>query len=385
MKRGKKEEEEEEDQPSGMDSLPHDIALNIISRLPVTSVIQFRFVCRAWHKLSHDPLLIDLQLSQAAKDNPFLIFQGEYDHPIRNELYLVELPNRHEEGRVLKVYPPFCDSTAELNVVGSCDGLLCIWDSYANAVYIYNPFTRNYRELPKSNQLPDQNVDFGFGFDPKTNLYKVVKMVHCRIVYNRDGCSYSQSEVQVLSLGSNTWRSVGEVPYCLERRSSEAPLVNGRLHWLTRNHPPRIREIVSFDLADEKFRDVPKPDCVKLKYRAYPLAVLGGCLAAIVRGSEIWVMKEYNVKESWVKVFNVGAYWPSLQHQGLEQSRGILIKLLCPLKNGELLLEYKGSNLASYDPKSRKFKQLNFPGMPNLFRTVVLAGSLNWIDIPLGR
>ncbi|KAK3013251.1 hypothetical protein RJ639_009069 [Escallonia herrerae] len=87
VQRGKKEEE---DQPSGMDSLHHDIALNIISRLPVTSVIQFRFVCRAWHMLSHDPLLIDLQLSQAAKDNPFLIFQGEYDHPIQNKLYLVE-------------------------------------------------------------------------------------------------------------------------------------------------------------------------------------------------------------------------------------------------------------------------------------------------------
>ena len=53
----------EDDEPrSGMESLPHDVALDILSRLPISSLVQSRLVNRAWNVLSYDPNLVALNL-----------------------------------------------------------------------------------------------------------------------------------------------------------------------------------------------------------------------------------------------------------------------------------------------------------------------------------
>ncbi|KAK3013238.1 hypothetical protein RJ639_009056 [Escallonia herrerae] len=177
------------------------------------------------------------------------------------------------------------------------------------------------------------------------------------------------------------WRSAGKVPYLLDLQSSESPLVDGRLHWVTVSSFDG-RKIISFDLADEQFREVPTPDdCAGIGYHCYPLAVVRGCLAAAVYcrngDSEIWVMREYNE-------FNIRGYTPNLESPSLEQShlRGP-VRIICLLNNEEILVEYEGATLASYDPKSGYFKNLSFQGMPNLFRTILHTGSFNWIEIPV--
>lgn len=406
-KRNCRQKEEQDDQKNGMDNLPSEIALDIISRLPITSLIQFRFVCQSWHTLAHDPHLANLHLSRTANDNPYLIFHCDY--PIRNQLYFAESFGRDDEfeGIVRKIHTPFSTSMPEFNVIGSCNGLLCLSDSLFNdAIYIYNPFTRNYKELPESTRFQDQQVLFGFGFHPTTNEYKVLKIVYYRnpsnVLWrrrfrNRDN---TQSEVQVYSFCSKTWRSIGAVPYQLERRSSEAVLVSGRLHWVSRPgryNGVRGRIIISFDLANEHFYEVPKPDFGGLRSYNYNyhLAVLGGCLSAAVYCSngklEIWVMKDYGVKDSWIKEFNVGAYSSKFLSQDLQRYYGIwknalsgrIVRVLGLMKNGEILLEYKGGSLALYEPDGGKFRNLVFKGTPKLFQTVLHFGSLKWIDNPV--
>ncbi|THG20583.1 hypothetical protein TEA_028562 [Camellia sinensis var. sinensis] len=309
--------QENDDQPTtGLDLLPREIALDILSRLPISSLLQLRFSCRSWQILSQDPHLPRLQFSRTAKKNPCLIFHCEY--PLRNQLHFVEFSDQDQEnGIVRKIQTPFCSVMPEFNVIASCNGLLCLSDSlYSDPIYVYNPFTRENRELPKSRQFDDQEVVFGFGFHPVTNEYKVVKIIHHWNGYRRFRfCDHTQSEVQVLSLNTNNWRSIGKVPYPLDPRSAEA-LVNGRLHWLTQpRRCPGVRHsrsIVSFDLADEQFREIPRPDCGSLNRTNYHLAALGGCLSAIVcchyEKFEIWVMKDYDVKESWIKEFKIKDY-----------------------------------------------------------------------------
>ncbi|MFQ6620100.1 hypothetical protein Gotur_000193 [Gossypium turneri] len=341
-----------------METLPHEIIVDILSRLPITSLVQFKFVCKGWRALAQDPLLADMQLSwKAPTTNPCLILHCDF--PIRNQLYFVDLSvHNHDKDKVKRLYVPFQTSMPEFDVVGTCNGLLCLSDSlYNDALYVYNPFTMDFMELPKSRQYSDQEVVFGFGFHPKTKQYKVVKIVYYR---NTSSSSYSrarrvvypQSDVQVFTLGTSAWRSLGKVAYQLIRRPSEA-LVNGRLHW------------VSF-------------------------------LAAAVYGNygklEIWVMKDYNVKESWIKEFSIGAYMPKCLKQNLVRDRplkiwknpsnGKVVRLLCLLDNGEILLEYKNRVLVSYDPKKGKFTDLVFQGIPHWFQTVVHAGCFNWINTP---
>ncbi|KAI3815110.1 hypothetical protein L1987_14766 [Smallanthus sonchifolius] len=383
---------------SGFEVLPRDLLLDVLTRLPISSLIQFRFVSRSCYALSHDPELPRLYHPVAARADPILVFHCDY--PIRNQLYFVRYDGDHGGDKVVrKISTPFCGSMPEFNVVGSCNGLMCLSDSlYGEPVYVFNPFTRNHLELPKCRQFQDQEVVFGFGFHPVTNEYKVVRIVYYRTNHRltRNNRSYPRSEVHVLTIGepnssSNSWRCLGKVPYQLDRQAKEVVVVNGRLHWVSR--PGRLgglpgRTIVSFDLKDEQFKLVSKP----VNRSNYHLAVINDCLAAAVSCGygklEIWVMKEYDVKESWTKLFNIhGAYLAKVVSHDYRIWRkavhGKPVRVLCVLKNGEVLMEYRGGNLVKYDPKWKEFKDVGFHGMPELFQTTVHVGSLNWTHTPI--
>lgn len=389
------DEDEEVHPESRLESLPREIILDILSGLPISSLVQFKSVCRAWRMLARDPDLVNMHSTRMAESNPCLIFHCDY--PIRNQLYFVELSACNDKKEKVKMFDvPFWSAMSEFDVVGSCNGLLCLSDAlYNDALYIYNPFARKYQELPKSMQYLHQELVFGFGFHPTTMEYKVVKIIYYK---NSDRCyrrtfriTNMNSEVQIFTLGSSTWRSMGKAAHHLLQGPSQV-LVKGRLHWVTWPRRYKRRSIISFDLADEQFQEVPTPDCYTLNKRKYHLVVLGGCLAAAVYSNfgklEIWVMREYGVKESWIKKFNIGSYVPRGFERNVNQSfkiskiisKGRFVRVLCLLQNGEILLEYKSRALVSYDPKSGKFKDLMFQGIPKWFQAIVHVGSLSWID-----
>lgn len=381
---------------STMESLPREIALDILSRLPITSLIQVKWVCRSWRSLAQDPLLATMHFSRMNDYDPGLVLHC--DLPLQNHLYYLHLSSPDIVITRLRV-----PMISEFAVVGSCNGLLCLWHSlFKDKCYIYNPFTRDFKELPVPEQFPTQTrVTLGFGFHPGTKEYKVVRIVYYR---NEDEVSnfqvrrYSlpESEVQVLTLGNgmSTWRSKGRTSYQLlgSHPYQSQVLLNGRLHWLTCRHRHQSRrQLVSFDLADEQFQEVPTPNHGIFGRYFSHLAILRGCLAAITQGFRqlnIWVMKEYGVKESWVKEFSIGAHLP--RHLDLNQAPFIYVpecpinwsqaRALCFFKNGELLLEYKRRSLVSCDPTSGAFKEISFGGLPESFSTFVHIGSLNFIN-----
>ncbi|KAH9745128.1 hypothetical protein KPL70_003946 [Citrus sinensis] len=80
-------------------------------------------------------------------------------------------------------------------------------------------------------------------------------------------------EVQVFTLGSPAWGRLG--PYHFLQSPSPV-LVSGMLHWCTwpQKYGP-CRLLISLDLADERFRVVPKPDCGGLERCYFDLVNLG--------------------------------------------------------------------------------------------------------------
>ncbi|XP_050204501.1 F-box protein At3g07870 [Mercurialis annua] len=389
---------EDDQPPTLMENLPQEIIQDILSRLPISSLVRFKCVCHSWRALAQDPDLINMYFTtNNIKNDPCLILHCDF--PIKNHLYFLDFAaDNQEKHKVKRIHTPFSPIMPEFDVVGSCNGLLCLADSlYNDSIFIYNPFLMSYIELPKSLNYSDQEIVFGFGFHPKTRKYKVVRIVYYRnSSFRARRLIYPQSEVQILTVGDSEWRSLGKISYQLVRRHSEAS-VNGRIHWVSR--PRRYnpaRRLVSFDLEDEQFREVPKPDCGGLSRCNYHLVVLKGCLSAAVYCNygrlEIWVMKEYNVKESWVKQYCIGSYMPKGLKQNIDRPTkiwkingaiGRVVRVLGVLKNGEILLEYKNRVIVSYDPNLGKFKDLALQSTPKWFQTVVHVGSLNWIDSPI--
>ncbi|KAL2466526.1 F-box protein [Abeliophyllum distichum] len=141
--------------------------------------------------------------------------------------------------------------------------------------------------------------------------------------------------------------------------SSIGVLVNGRLHWMSqwgKYNRHRDRIIVSFDLSDDSFRKILKPDSEALRsWMSSYVDVLGGCLCAFVplppgNGAiDIWVMKEYGMQVSLVKEYTIGPnYSPRYIDLEFRKSYSIwrnnlsgkLVKIPCLLKNGKILFGF---------------------------------------------
>ncbi|GLU15686.1 hypothetical protein SLE2022_321570 [Rubroshorea leprosula] len=140
-----------------------------------------------------------------------------------------------------------------------------------------------------------------------------------------------------------------------------------------------ISGIISFNFADEVFEEIPHPPCQRFVSCCYHISVLNGCLSAarLVDNLhfDIWVMKQYHVKESWVKQFSFDPCSPG----ELPRFLGRYPKVICALKNGEILLWYNNrpfTSLVSYDPVENIFKTLQMSGLPNWFEAVPFLPSL---------
>ncbi|XWS31049.1 hypothetical protein CRYUN_Cryun23aG0043600 [Craigia yunnanensis] len=352
-----------------MECLPQEVVFHILSKLPLTSLLKSKLVCPAWRSLIQDPLLISKHLLHMAEvdNDPSFILQSNW--PIPDQLHFVDFSD-HSEGNVISKKLP--RSAMLMCLVDSCNGLLCMHDT-SQSIYICNPFTRLYIELPKLINYPTRVGPLGFGFHPTTKEYKVLQIVFRRQWKRRDlnvaTSTLVQSEVQILTIGIPAWRNLGMIPYRFIWPASKA-MVNGRLHWLSKpNKYTTVSLLISFDLETEQFQEVPKPDCCGLPWCFHHLMVLRGCLSAGAchdyEQLEIWVMKEYGTKESWIKEFTIGTnYLPQTLKQqeilSFNYSKlhfpNSFVRVLCILKSGEILLEYESRAIVLYDPRNGTFR-----------------------------
>lgn len=383
-----------------LSKLPREITFEILSRLPISSLLLSKFVCKLWNNSTADPLLASMHLSNAGNESLCLILHSEFPKFILYNVFVSDLNNPSKEWRRLKI--PFQHMLPRFEIVGSCNGLLCVSDyELDDPVYIYNPFTRVYKQLPPKgmehlNGKILRSV-FGFGFHPKTNVYKVIKIVYY------EGSAFEipdmnrKPDVYVATLGTNAWRNKGQTHYQLTGVQSEA-LVNGKLHWLTNYYlleGGKCQDIISFDLLSEEFQELPRPDFEGMNKHKCHLVALRGLLSAVISyddgTNEIWMMKNYNAKESWSREFVIGKYIPRIfitfgQFSGFP-GRGRVngytknkFQVLCMLSNGEILLLYENQALVSFSPNVGKFKDHKIKGQMFEFLTTVHVGSLTSVD-----
>lgn len=124
-------------------------------------------------------------------------------------------------------------------------------------VSLWNPSIRQAKKLLRLSFPHHDNgcTVYGFGLVPFSDTYKVVA-IYCYDYNYRDDSSKSQ--VKVLTLGTNSWRTIQEFPAVDPRRYNHGKFVSGSLNWLIRKRNSYV--IVSLDLRTESYGEVLQPD-----------------------------------------------------------------------------------------------------------------------------
>ncbi|PHT99718.1 hypothetical protein BC332_29506 [Capsicum chinense] len=364
--------------------LPRVIMVEILSKLPIESMLSSRQVCKLWYNLFSDPLFLTMYKSRSPP--PCILFSR--DHDISQLLELEprcdDYSSRLRDRPILLSCPEFntpakhgMDIPVEdypmLRLIGSCNGFIGLMTNIYDintSVYISNPLLGEYSKL----KLPELEksvcrVVYGFCFSEVSGKYKLVRSVTRRFTDHRE-----VSELEVYTLGvDEKWRNLGQVPYPVWQDFGQV-CVNGALHWMD---PVDKDSIYSFDIETEKLKSVPGPPGLvfPFKYLAQAesqqstcapscltLVELGNCLCltddsgSIYGHIDIWWMKEYGIDESWTKVHILTCLGPA--GFGLD----ICFQKYLPIliwKDGEILMQgKKGSQLLSYNPKDMTFTMI---------------------------
>ncbi|KAI8027808.1 F-box protein CPR1 [Camellia lanceoleosa] len=374
--------------------LPPEVITEILSRLPVKPLLQFRCASKPWRSLIDSPNFIKMHLNRSiqSRSNLSLILY-DFNAPIPNQLCSVDFDKL---DIAFKINPPLTFEKRLDKVWNSCNGLLCLSFGEGQAI-LWNPSTRKHLELPVS--LTETPVDFrgvlvnlfGLGYDSVSDDYKVMRIARIndyRLVSDDykvmrvariNDYRFVHYEVRVYSLKSNSWRKVGDFPHHLELNLCTGLLVGGALHWSV-NPKPMLHEdgphaLIAFDLGVEEYRMVSLPECGAVDF-CLKFAVLNGCLCVLhyylKKGVDLWVMKEYGVKESWTKLIYI------------EQSNirfAIYLEPLAYSKNGKkVLFQHNFRTFCWYDLEKKTIEMVGINGEPDHFGTTVCLGSLVPLD-----
>ncbi|XP_062153284.1 F-box protein At3g07870-like [Alnus glutinosa] len=344
--------------------LPEDVVLNILSRLPPKSLLRFRSVCKSWLSLIGKPNYVSKNLlnhsiltaaAAAAAHQLLLVKLTAPSIPKRQTCSFLSYQTLAFASQTPQNLP--IRSPRGLSIVGSCNGLLCLFDYFSGGdIFVWNPATSELKALPCESNDVDTVC---FGFDHKLNEFVVMRT---RYVPERDPPVFITNRgVKVLRLNrvaevyrlrsGDSWRKLivdGDVPDCNGPNSrSRWAYANGVCYWWTLRGV-EDEKIVAFDVSEEVFRTTPLPDASVLGRRSdvRALTVLNESVAMVVVRNkskwegklfDIWVLLEFGVKESWTRLLRIEAF------PGLEWPLGFW-------KNGELFMENGEGELVLYDP-----------------------------------
>ncbi|CAN6450286.1 unnamed protein product [Victoria cruziana] len=345
------ETEEGEDGAPSYSTLPLQILFDeILSRLPVKTLLRLRLVCRSWRSLvDHDEQFLAIHLARSRNATKVL-------EETRHAVHLLD-----NEGR-----PPLAKGDNHFfpihnfSIRSSCDGLLCLEATNGRGnLHVANLAIRQFVTLPVHSR-PDLKARIcELMRDPLSGLYKL-------LIVQWDG-SASYSEIMTLRKVTS-WRKL-DIDISVSGAWTFGvahPRVNGAVHWT--NGFSSAGCIFAFDIKDEKFRKMVYPECRCRESSCSGLSPyrhlvclfeLDGFLHlihfdALCTTMEMWVMKDYG-NEIWSKEYEL-----TVGFVPRELLAGPVCIIPVSVIDGEILLwVFSGYTqepyLVLYHPQQRKF------------------------------
>ncbi|GMQ11301.1 hypothetical protein CsSME_00053979 [Camellia sinensis var. sinensis] len=358
------------------DFFPDEIMVEILQRLPAKSLIKFRSVSKSWCSLITNPDFINTHLTQSLTSNTY---KNSYDNlPLmivrqcvstthtRTEHYklFIDSEDSFDEYKELE-FPIKSRRLHFFFAIGSVKGLFCLHEQ--DRYFLWNPSIRKSMAMPKPTVKTSMH-SHGFGFDPRTNDYKLVRIAD--FYPTKLPNQKPTTHIEVYSLNAGSWKmsSTGRNSYpdgiTIDYSSRFAAYLEGAVHFAAKMKKSNDPLILSFDLCDEVFQTMMLPDGVVAPRTEVRASVFGGLLSllcyedsAVYKSCSIWIMKKYGVVDSLYKQFTI------------DLSRGIT-QVLGIRNNGHILLETKAPSdwvLSSYDPLSQQTKNLGIYATSNHF------------------
>ncbi|KAM7485681.1 hypothetical protein LguiA_001690 [Lonicera macranthoides] len=293
--------------------LPDEIIDDILTRLPVKSVLRFKSVCKRWLSTISYPSFH----RKTEHESILLVEESDSDEVLNVSLYSIDDNKLVTESFSL---PVPCNEKkykrSETVVSNSCNGLVII--GFGESIFLFNPSTRYFAKvLCCPHRYKYETV--GLCYDATTNDYKVV--LQLSQLYGAN-LSSNMATPDVASLKSKQWARV-HFHFRFDASSVRGgPIVNGTLHWtvedaIDRNQTNSLiyqskKIIICYDPCVNVFEEFPSP--IGNASAIFCLGVLGGCLCmARFRGKfaeeriEVLKMKEYGVRESWTTLFFISS------------------------------------------------------------------------------
>ncbi|XP_006360351.1 F-box/kelch-repeat protein At3g23880-like [Solanum tuberosum] len=341
--------------------LPDEIIIEILLRLPVKSLLKFRCVSKYWLSLLSTPYFINTQIKFSVKKsknvNLRLVIVASVSGLMGKMCSVYSLDCENSSVNVDKIDYPLKTPFRSAKFLGSCNGLICL-TPMSFKLMIWNPVTGKHKEFQDSFVQCAVNcyIRYGFGYDYVHDDYKVVKIFS----FPRNEGKY-ESKVKIYSLKDDSWK-MGEGFDSGYVNAQSGMCLNGYLHWEVSHCPDSggggggsgaCSEIMTLDLATETYGVMALPNCGNGS-TSWSLSVLNGCLVACCNyepdRTDMWVMKEYGVEESWTKlVSNLTAPPGRLGY----------VSPLSVSENGGEVLVRLGTNISLYNARNASHESLD--------------------------
>ncbi|CAI8583384.1 unnamed protein product [Vicia faba] len=276
-----------------------DLSFNILSKLPLKSLKRFGCVCKSWAPLFENPHFMSTFRShfisnhQSLYNDTSLLLQvtGREFHILSDDNELentVNLPN------------PFQQEDLFFNILGSgsITGILCLHRHQGGPIVFWNPSVQEFKVIPPSpgESVPRYQLFLtvinGFGYNHVRDDYKLIK----HLFYY----SPSSRDCEDLGLHDVPWKEVLDCESLWE------------IYSLRTNSWKKLEALESFDLISEVLCTTLVPLDIHFVAGAPHLVELSGSIALIswtyssAPTFDISILAEIGVKESWIKLFNVG-------------------------------------------------------------------------------
>lgn len=231
-----------------MARISDDLLIDILSRLPVKSLMRFKCVSKRWCSLISDPQFAKTQLQWATQGNATSSQRIIKDGVLQTINYEA-LDDGEEDGGVVELHTLGKAPSQWLGLVGHFDGLVCL--VCAGEYILYNPTTRQSRIIANSSLVKQNHIFHGFGYDPRTDDYKIL-----RGAYDTSADDPQEAMMEIFTLKSNSWRRIKDSH--AKGPHGQGICLSGARHWLgfLEIGLERVPTIVSFNLAEEKFKEL---------------------------------------------------------------------------------------------------------------------------------